>query len=546
MAGSNSTHARPWLLALTAALCLGAWSSAQQRTAAQERASQLVDEGRAALERGDEGAARRSFEAALAAERDNVEAHTYLGVLDDRAGDLRGAESHFAAAAIAAPLLPSARNNHGVILVRLGRTSQAAAQFEASLRLDPRQPSALVNLAQIRSASDRTEDQRAALELFARAQALAPDADVARALVVIPLKLGEKEKAAANYRAYAEQLARVESAGTTACAPGARMELGRALLEAGLLDEATEELKLAVEADPSGVEAAVALGRAYLARKDVPAAGRTLEGAVARGLDRAPVYAALADVYEAGGYVENAIPAMRLAIERDPKNEAYHLRYGLLLVDTRAPAAAVIRLREAVAEFPQSSRLWLALGAAQLIKGDNVEAQQSFERSLELDPRSVPALAYLGTAYADRGQYDEALKYYERAVAGGGNSPVPLYLAADAMLRLPDIDEPRVEKYLRRAVELDPSFASAHMALARLHVRADRWAEAAAEFEQVVRLLPQSAEARYQLGRAYGRLKRPEDARRELAAFQKMKDEQKQQQDEERRDLLRRLANVRF
>jgi protein O-GlcNAc transferase len=521
------------------------------------RASAFVAEGAQALARGDETSARDSFAKALQADPDNVDAHTYLGVLSDRAGDLKEAERHFAAAAAFAPFSASARNNYGAVLVRVGRLQLAAAQFEASLKLDPAQPSALVNLAQIKFNSGKPEDLRAARELFTRAHAVAPDAEIARALVVISLRLGEREAAAAAYRDYSARVTTpyasatssptaASSSSSNASSPASRAELGVALLEGGLADEAASELDAAVALDPSNVDALVALSRARLKLKDIKSAGRALEAAVARGADDARVYAALADVYEAGGYVENAIPAMRLAIARDPKNESYRLRYGLLLNDTKAPAAAVIRLREALKEFPDSSPLWLALGIAQMGDGKSDDARNSFERALELDPRSAPALAYLGSTYGERGRYAEAASFYERALAAAPNSAVPYYLAADALLKEPEVDAPRVEKYLARAVELEPDFASAHLALAKLYVRGERWAEAAAAFERVTRLDPESAEAHYQLARVYVRLKRTADAQRELAAFKQLSEAQKEKRETDRRDLLRRLADVRF
>lgn len=522
----------------------------------EARASALVSEGADALSRGDEAAARDSFAKALRADPDNVDAHTYLGVLSDRAGDLKEAERHFAAAASFAPFSASARNNYGAVLVRVGRTQLAAAQFEASLKLDPAQPSALVNLAQIKFDSGRPEDLRAARDLFARAQAVAPDAEIARALVVIGLRLGERDAAAAAYRDYSARVASSSPAGASspaatpspsdASSRASRATLGAALLEGGLVNEAASELSAAAALDPSNVDALVALSRAHLRLKDIKSAGRTLESAVARGTDDARVYAALADVYEAGGYVENAIPAMRLAIARDPGNESYRLRYGLLLNDTKAPAAAVIRLREALQEFPDSSPIWLALGIAQMGDGKSDDARKSFERALELDPRSAPALAYLGSTYGERGQYAEAAAFYERAVAAAPNVAVPYYLAADALLKQPEVDAPRVERYLARAVELEPDFASAHMALAKLYVRGERWAEAAAAFERVTRLDPDSSEAHYQLGRVYVRLKRQAEAQRELDRFKQLSEAQKEKRETDRRDLLRRLANVRF
>jgi tetratricopeptide (TPR) repeat protein len=216
------------------------------------------------------------------------------------------------------------------------------------------------------------------------------------------------------------------------------------------------------------------------------------------------------------------------------------------LNDTKAPAAAVIRLREALEEFPDSSPLWLALGIAQMGDGKSDDARKSFERALELDPRSAPALAYLGSTYGERGQYAEAAAYYERAAAAAPNVAVPYYLAADALLKQSEVDAPRVERYLARAVELEPDFASAHMALAKLYVRGERWAEAAAGFERVTRLDPESSEAHYQLGRVYVRLKRSAEAQRELDRFKQLSEAQKEKRETDRRDLLRRLANVRF
>jgi Tfp pilus assembly protein PilF len=506
-------------------------------------AARLVAEGVAALERGDEASAKEAFRRALALDARNVEAHTYLGVIADRAGELAEAERHFAAAAAAAPSLASAHNNYGAILLRLGRTAQARAQFEASLALERDQPSALVNLAQIHFASGRPDDLRAARDLFARAARIAPAADTARALVVISLKLGDRAGASAAYRDYAAQLAAADPATISA---SSRAELGSALLEADLMDEALAELVAVTAADPSNVPATVALARAYTRRKDLPSAGRTLESAVARGIDAAPIYAALAEVYEAVGRVENAIPAMRLALARDPKNEAYHFRYGLLLTDASAPAASVIRLNDALKEFPSSPRLWLALGVAQLTKGDNAEAEASFNRSLALDPKSVPALAYLGTTYAERGDYARALAYYERAIADDERQAALYYLAADTMLKMPDADEAKAGRYLARAVELDPTLASARLALAKLYVRAERWTDAAAQLERAVQLAPDLNEAHYQLGRVYQRLQRPADARRELALFKERSENEKQQRETERRDLVRRLADVRF
>jgi superkiller protein 3 len=509
----------------------------------QKRAEGLVTDGVAALERRDINTARNLFQRALEADPDNELAHTYLGIIADHAGDLAEAERQFAAAAISAPTSPSARNNHGAILLKLGRDAQAARQFEISLRLDPKQPGAMVNLAQIRFTSGTEEGLRAARDLFEKARALAPDAEIARALVIIALRLNDRA-AAVNY--YQDYVSRLGTAPAQISSATSRAELGAALLAAGMSKEASEELSAAVSSDPSNVEAIILLARAFLAQKDIASAGRTLESSVARGIEAAPIYAALAEIYQVAGHVENAIPAMRLAIERDPKNEAYRFRYGMLLTDTKAPEAAIIRLNEALKEFPRSSKLWFALGVAHFKNHKHDEAAVAFERAIEFDPKFAPALAYLGITYDETGRYTEAIALYNRALGADDHLAAAHYLLADALLRQPNGDVANAEKHLTRAVELEPSFPPAHLALARLYMRAERFVEAVTQLEAVANIEPNLAEAQYQLSRVYLRLKRKEEAEKALAAFKRLSEGQEKQAQDERQELIRRLANVNF
>jgi superkiller protein 3 len=527
-------------------VCLSQTRAASPRQSAS-RAGQsdaVVAEGVAAIDRGDLDSARSLFEKALGLNPKDVEAHRYLGLLDDRANDLDGAEHHFAQAARFAPSSASARNNYGVILLRRGRAREAASEFEASLRADPQQPNALVNLAQIRFAGGTPEDLRVAADLFARADRIAPDAEIARALTVIALRRNDRTAAAAHYQDYATRIAK--EGGASSGDAGARSELGSALLEAELLREAESELSAAAALDPSNAESVVRLARVHLARKDIPAAGRTLEAAVARGIDAAPIYALLSEVYEQSGHPENAIPAMRLAIQRDPQSEKYRFAYGILLTNTSAPAAAVIRLEEALKTFPTSPRLWFALGLAHYKNNINDKAESALKRAAELDPKFAPAFAYLGMVRIQLGNYAEGVGFYEKALQVDPKLAVVHYLIADALLKQPDAEAARIESHLKRAVEMDATFAPARLALAKLFMRGERWAEAVAALEGVVKLDPNEAEAYYQLGRAYGRMKRTEEARTAMATFKNLSETQKQKTQNEQREIVRRLADVRF
>lgn len=508
----------------------------------EEQINRLLAEGVVALERNDTVAASKLFRQVLALKPHHAAAHTFLGVLADKAGDLASAQSHFEAAVAAEPTSPSARNNLGAVFLRRGLTKQAAEQFETSLRLNKNQSQALFNLAQIRFAAGTRADLLAAREMFEQVQTIAPDAEVARSLVVVSLRLNDREAAAKYYRQYSDQLAGNTAVGTVAN----RSELGAALFEAGMLPEAEAELSAAVKMSPMDQPSILRLARVYIARKDLPAAGRTLEGAVARGIETAPVYALLASVYEQSGHIENAIPAMRLAIERDPQSENYRFAYGMLLTNAMAPKAAVIRVTEAIELYPKSPRLWLGLGIAHFKAGNNAEAAKAFKRSLELDPNYAPAYAYLGMTSVEVGDYGEAVKTYERALAVNDKLGVVNYLLAEALLGLGGSNQTRIEENLKRAVQLEPSFAAARLSLGKFYFRTGRFTQAVDELEQVVKLDPQLAGAYYQLGLVYARLKRNEQAQATMATFKRLNESRRTQEREEVREIVRRLADVRF
>ncbi len=146
--------------------------------------------------------------------------------------------------------------------------------------------------------------------------------------------------------------------------------------------------------------------------------------------------------------------------------------------------------------------------------------------------------------YSERGAYEKAISFYEQAIALNGQLAALHYLVAETVLKSSNADTTRAEKYLRRATELDPNLAPAYLTWGKLYVRANRYDEAAPLLERAVSLQPKLLEAHYQLSRVLVKLKRTEEANRELAIFKQLSEKQKARN--ESREIVRRLANVRF
>lgn len=528
-------------LVLSPAFCPA--QSTVSRATTDTQSDLLVTEGVKSFDRGEMAAAQNAFRKALVTQPGNVVAHTYLGIIADRAGDLAEAERHFSAAVLADPSSPSSHNNYGAILRKLSRSDDAAKQFETSLRLNPNQASAAINLAQIRLETGSQASLRQARELFTTAYTIAPDAEVAQALVIVALRLGDRAAASNYFREYRTLIANTSGPTIT---PTSRTQLGVALLENGLAAEAVDELSSSLAIDPSNRETVLQLSKAYLVLNDIRASGRTLEGAVARGIDSAPIYALLATVYEKSGHMENAIPAMRLAIQKDPQSESYRFQYAMLLTSALAPDAAIIRLKEALELFPKSGHLWFALGIAHFKAGRNEEAAKALSHSIELDPNYAPALVYLGMTYVEIGQYENAIRTYQSALAKNDKLGIVNYLIADVMLKQTESDNAAIEKYLTLAVKSEPQFAPAQLSLGKLYLRQSRLNDAATQFENVLKLDQNIAEAYYQLGLTYRRLKRNDESRALLDKFKQLTETQKEQALRDRKDLMAKLSNVLF
>ena len=537
--GGKIRHSFAFIIWMTV-LAAYPWSSikGQPRTRANDPNGPLLSEAARSVSARDFAHAKVLVGKVLSTAPRSVEGHTIAGIIAVEQNDLNEAVHHFALSAKLSPRSPETHNNYGAALVRLKRPAEAAKEFVASLAINPRQPSALINLSQIRFDENTPVSLGEAKNLLTRAKALVPDREVLRALVLTDLRLNAKADAAADFQDYfrSDPSSNIDQ----------RVEMGALLAEKGLYKESIQELEKVIQADPQNVLAMISLARAYLGIKDIRSAGRLLETAVSNGANDARLYAALADVYEAGGYYENAIPAMRRAVETDKLNEGYRYRYGMLLVDSKAPAAAVIRLKESVAEFPATARLWLGLGIAQYYESKLADAQQSLEHALKLEPKLFPAIAYLAAIKNVGGESAESVSLYERALNINGNNAALHYLLANTLLKDASAVPARIEQNLRRAIELDPSLASAYLDLGTLYVRQNRLVEAAAAFEKGVSLEPGRAEAYYQLGQVYGRLKKGEASRTALARFKELSDKQKAQTKNDYSALVRRLANVTF
>jgi tetratricopeptide (TPR) repeat protein len=124
------------------------------------------------------------------------------------------------------------------------------------------------------------------------------------------------------------------------------------------------------------------------------------------------------------------------------------------------------------------------------------QAAVHYEQLLELQPDNPEALAQLGVALFNLGRYEEAERCYRESLEINPMSASTLCNLATVL----QSDPPEAEKYLRRALKLNPKYADARSKLGLSLAFAGRLREAKAAFQKALKVEPRHAEALLGLG----------------------------------------------
>ncbi|HEX6068342.1 MAG TPA: tetratricopeptide repeat protein [Longimicrobiaceae bacterium] len=189
-------------------------------------------------------------------------------------------------------------------------------------------------------------------------------------------------------------------------------------------------------------------------------------------------------------------------------------------------AVAVADLREVVGRQPRFADIHQLLGVCLALVGRPLEALESFDRALEINPRYVEALINRAITLHELGRYQDARASFEAAAEADleeGVGRFPSVLAtrlAHAHAQLAELYQEggaRAEaaEQLRRAVDLRPRFADIRNRLAAAYIDLGDPYAAIRELEQILAVNPNFLAARINLGLAWYRSGDREAARRE-------------------------------
>ena len=147
-----------------------------------------------------------------------------------------------------------------------------------------------------------------------------------------------------------------------------------------------------------------------------------------------------------------------------------------------------------VAQSPDDWRLYFARGVARERIGRWPEAEQDFQRALELSPDQPDVLNYLGYSWVDRGErLQDGLAMIQRAVELRPTSGAIIDSLGWAYFRMGDYA--RALDLIERAVELDPADPTLNDHLGDVYWRVGRRIEARYQWRRALTLEPDNPDA---------------------------------------------------
>ena len=436
------------------------------------------------------------------------EAHHLLGLIQQRRGELAGAETALRQAIARDGRVAAYHHALGNVLQDRGKLKDAIACYRRALRLQPALAAAWNDLGTARYAQEEFE---AAVECYQQAVRLRPGHAVAHAnLGAVYRKLGllsearralQRElwlrlKGFFTPRRRHEAREQLESGNAPLAAEIAERTrafaiLCAARLQQGRFDEALEAARKAN--DP------LALARTLAALGKIDeAAGMVQTRSIPAEPRNAPLHLALGDFQHRKKIYDAAEAEYRRALELDPQLLAAHVRLSDVLRDTGRLDEAQAAAERAMVLDEESPLGEFAAAMVQRARGRMDAAIAAFERARNLDPQRPQTLQQLALALRESDRMEEALRELRAAVRLRPDDPGLLSDLGVVLADMMQYDEAMA--CYRRALERKPDSASVIQRQALLVDHLGDRAQGEALLEKALALAPDDDHVRYNIG----------------------------------------------
>jgi Tfp pilus assembly protein PilF len=306
----------------------------------------------------------------------------------------------------------------------------------------------------------------------------------------------------------------------TAASPEAAAERDRAwgLLGSGRAAEALPHARRAAELDPKNADGQTLWGYALLATGAVEES----TGAFDRALAIAPgLLEARTGLAQAYGFLGDSRAEQEFAtvLNAAPVQPRYRKLYAEYLWNKGEAVRGNREMEKALELAPAAAGVRLEYGMELHAQGRFVDAARELARARK-DGAVDPMLLYdLGSAELENGNFPAAERWLKEAIAEAPQNPAPRQILGLVYLVTGRPADARKE--LQAGAAADPSSAAMQLDLGRATEAVGDLAGAEAAYRRALELSPELYRVHYVLGALLSRQRRTEEAKAEMALYEK-------------------------
>jgi tetratricopeptide (TPR) repeat protein len=355
------------------------WSQTSNAQAAYAQAVELLQSGKKAE-------ALAVLEEATAAASQDPSLYNLRGLAASALGRDKEAEESFRTVIHLTPKSPMGYNNLGVLLSKQGRNQDAATAFRRAQALDPRNFASLLGLGTSLVALQKYDE---AVGYLQSARKLRPEDFQAGYELALALREGKQAAAAKKVLSDLPPPQQPELATKYYSLVGVVSD------DLNDFSAAALAYRAAYAIDSSSFEIYLALLRATLSaggtaqHNEMPPPPADLS---------ASQYLAVGLLLASHGDYDSAIPRLEQSLQKDDSNDAAAVSLALAYKYVGKAAAAIEFVRKRADSHP-SAAIYNLLAGLEEGEGQFVEAVQSYQRAVELDPANEQYYFDLGMEY---------------------------------------------------------------------------------------------------------------------------------------------------
>lgn len=212
------------------------------------------------------------------------------------------------------------------------------------------------------------------------------------------------------------------------------------------------------------------------------------------------VYVTLGNALHFKGKIESAIRAYNQALEINPNFAEVHANLATMYLQIGEVEKAIAAYKKSIQIKPDLAAVHWNLGRVYQQLGKTEAAIDSWKVALELKPDLVEAEFNFefGNSLARRGQYEEAIASYQRAISSKPNWAEP-YANIGCLLVQKNCLQEALEQF-QKAISLNPEMPELYLHTARIFTKLRHHQDAIKDYQKLIKLKPNFPDAYANLG----------------------------------------------